>query len=99
MNRYRVGRKLGRTLYVQLGDEASDADVCLGMLDDPDFAAYVAAVLNQYAREQQFDHARTPADRARLDAARGVRVDSRSVVTFREYDTPGDPGRSAAGGT
>jgi hypothetical protein len=53
-NLYRVGRKLGRTLYLQQGREPSDDDVLLGLLDDPAFAAFVADVLSE--NEFEYDH-------------------------------------------
>jgi hypothetical protein len=43
---WRIGRKLGRTLYAMLGDEPSDHDVLLGMVDDPLLAEYIVAVHN-----------------------------------------------------
>lgn len=44
--RWRQGRKLGRTLYAMLGDEPSDNDVLLGMVDDPLLAQYIVAIHN-----------------------------------------------------
>jgi hypothetical protein len=35
---WRVGRKLGRTVYVQVGEEPSDDDVLIGMFDHPALA-------------------------------------------------------------
>lgn len=32
--RLRTGRKVGRTLYIQRGVEASDADTLIGLVDD-----------------------------------------------------------------
>lgn len=43
---YRVGRKLGRTLYWQAGPEASDDDDCIGMLDETYIAKQIAQALN-----------------------------------------------------
>jgi hypothetical protein len=40
--RLRVGRKVGRTLYVQDGAEPSDADRLIGIVDTPDLAAEIA---------------------------------------------------------
>jgi len=36
---WRVGRKLGRTIYAQLYPEPSDDDVLIGMFDSPRLAA------------------------------------------------------------
>ena len=38
---WRVGRKLGRTLYAQIGAVPSDSDILLGMLDDETVAARI----------------------------------------------------------
>lgn len=40
---WRVGRHLGRTVYAMLGDEPSDDDPVLGMLDTPELAAEACA--------------------------------------------------------
>lgn len=40
MSRWRVGRKLGRTLYRD--------DVCVGMVDTPELAAEIVVALNAY---------------------------------------------------
>jgi len=44
--RLRVGRKVGRTLYIQLGEESSDDDELCGMMDSPELAAIVVAAVN-----------------------------------------------------
>lgn len=38
---WRVGRKLGRTIYAQVGDDPDDDDVLLGMMDTAEIAAHV----------------------------------------------------------
>lgn len=43
----RVGRKLGKTLYIQDGNEPSDTDVCIGYLDKSEYAARVVAAVNR----------------------------------------------------
>lgn len=45
--RYRVGRKLRRTLYRQVGPEPADSDQYLGIFDDPALAVLVARLLNE----------------------------------------------------
>lgn len=45
--RYRVGEKLGRTIYWQYGDDPDLADRFLGIFDEADIAAMVVAVLNR----------------------------------------------------
>lgn len=39
--RWRVGPKLGRTVYLQLGDEPGDVDVFLGLMETPELAQQV----------------------------------------------------------
>lgn len=46
---FRVGRKLGRTIYMQRGDEPSDADMFLGIMDSRAMAATIVHVLNTSA--------------------------------------------------
>jgi hypothetical protein len=44
--RLRTGRKVGRTVYRQLGDEPSDADPLVGVMDTPELAARVVEAVN-----------------------------------------------------
>lgn len=44
--RLRVGRKVGRTLYIQSGEEPSDDDQLIGMVDTPELAALIVAAVN-----------------------------------------------------
>lgn len=46
---FRVGRKLGRTIYMQRGEEPSDADMFLGIMDSRAMAATIVHVLNTSA--------------------------------------------------
>lgn len=41
--RWRVGRKVGRTIYAIVGNEPSDADVLIGLLDSRELASLAAA--------------------------------------------------------
>lgn len=43
---FRVGRKLGRTIYMQRGEEPSDADMFLGIMDSRVMAATIVRLLN-----------------------------------------------------
>jgi hypothetical protein len=43
---YRTGRKLGRTVYAQLGREPADSDPFLGLMETPELAGLVVALLN-----------------------------------------------------
>lgn len=43
---WRNGRHVGRTLYVQVGEEPSDADQLIGVMDTPELAAYVVYCVN-----------------------------------------------------
>lgn len=44
---WRVGRKVGRTVYAQTGDTPGDHDVLIGMMDTPELAASVVADHNR----------------------------------------------------
>lgn len=44
--RWRVGRKVGRTIYAMVGDEPSDDDQLIGVMDYPDVAADAVAAHN-----------------------------------------------------
>lgn len=46
---WRTGRRVGRTLYAQLGPEASDADPLIGLMDTPELAAEVVEAHNALA--------------------------------------------------
>lgn len=43
---YRVGRRVGRTIYRQNGVEASDADELIGVMDTPELARLAAAAMS-----------------------------------------------------
>lgn len=45
--RWRVGRKLGRTLYAMLNEEPTDNDILLGMVDDWDVALHIVTEHNK----------------------------------------------------
>jgi hypothetical protein len=44
--RWRVGRHLSRTLYVQVRPEPSDADLFVGIMDSPEAARQVVDAMN-----------------------------------------------------
>jgi hypothetical protein len=44
---WRVGRKLGRTIYAQVGYEPSDDDELLGLMETNEIAEMVVALVNQ----------------------------------------------------
>lgn len=47
--RFRTGRTVGRTIYVQQGDRPeSGRDVCIGMLDSRSLAELAVRALNDY---------------------------------------------------
>lgn len=50
--RWRTGRKVGRTLYAQLGPDPSDGDVLIGVLDHARLATEAADAHNA-AREHR----------------------------------------------
>jgi hypothetical protein len=45
---WRVGRSLGRTLYIQLYDDASKGDLFVGTMDTRELADYVVTAVNRY---------------------------------------------------
>jgi hypothetical protein len=47
---WRVGRKVGRTIYVQVGEEPSDADILIGMMDTRELAAAAVEAHNERLR-------------------------------------------------
>jgi hypothetical protein len=47
MSPWRVGRKVGRTIYAQLGDEPSDDDPLIGVMDAPELAVHICLIHNQ----------------------------------------------------
>ena len=42
----RTGRTLGRTLYMQVGDEPSKDDLPIGMVDTPQMAFLIVSAVN-----------------------------------------------------
>lgn len=52
-DRYRTGRKVGRTIYRVVGDSASDDDVLVGMLDTPELAAEFVDAMNAATNPQE----------------------------------------------
>ncbi len=52
---WRTGRKVGRTLYLQLGSDPSDNDVLIGVMDQPDYAAIVVEAVNEWAADSAAD--------------------------------------------
>jgi hypothetical protein len=45
---WRTGRKLGRTIYEQVGPEPSDDDHLLGLMDSSELAEFVVNAVNAY---------------------------------------------------
>lgn len=43
---WRTGRKVGRTIYLQWGDEPSDNDELIGVMDSPELAERVVMAVN-----------------------------------------------------
>ena len=50
---WRVGRKVGRTIYRQLGDEPSDDDPLIGVMDTAEDAAQVIATMAERSKALQ----------------------------------------------
>ena len=49
---WRVGRKVGRTIYIQEADQPSDEDRLIGLMDTPELAELVVAAVNHIATER-----------------------------------------------
>lgn len=47
-HRWRVGRSLGRTIYCMVGDEDSEEDFLLGLVDDHEIAEHICMVHNEW---------------------------------------------------
>jgi len=52
---FRVGRKLGRTIYRQLGPKPSDDDIFIGICDYAEDAEYIVSLLNLASRKPFVD--------------------------------------------
>jgi hypothetical protein len=48
----RTGRKVGRTIYRQVGREPSDDDILIGIMDTPAYAATVVHAVNNCATDR-----------------------------------------------
>jgi len=48
VNPWRVGRKLGRTLYIQIGTDAGYHDTFIGLMESPALAAEVCKAMNHW---------------------------------------------------
>jgi hypothetical protein len=61
---WRVGRKVGRTIYRQLGDQPSDDDPLIGVMDTPEDAFLVVSAVNGRAEVWDEGYARGVRDEA-----------------------------------
>jgi hypothetical protein len=57
--RWRTGRKVGRTVYVQWGNEPSDADTLIGMMDSVEIAEEAVSAHNERLGESGNREARS----------------------------------------
>ena len=67
---WRTGRKVGRTIYVQNGDDPADGDRLIGMMDTPEMAALACAAVNRLSADVAADIERvanTPCPRCGVD--------------------------------
>lgn len=48
--KFRTGRKVGRTLYVQINDHPDDMDLLIGIVDTTDQANIIVTAVNAVAR-------------------------------------------------
>jgi hypothetical protein len=50
--KWRVGRKVPRNLYLQLGTEPSDSDPDVGRMDTPELAALAVLAVNEHLAQR-----------------------------------------------
>ena len=60
--KWRPGRKLGRTLYLQVGDNPGYDDKLVGMMDTPELANLVIHAVNKHLAEMEHQRAFWPAE-------------------------------------
>lgn len=78
MREWRIGRSIGRTLYIPNGDVPSKLDICIGMVDSPEFARLIVDAINGLRTiDPSFD--------ARVVAAENRRLDELEVPTSFEH--------------
>lgn len=58
-SKWRTGRKVGRTIYRMVGDEPSDEDALIGVMDTPELAAqavqYVNYMVDMFRRAKELE--------------------------------------------
>jgi hypothetical protein len=74
--RWRVGRTLGRTLYIQVGEEPSKEDRCIGLMDTRELAEQVVAAVNGPGAEEE----RLRAELARAEQHRDAATEAHGGV-------------------
>jgi hypothetical protein len=50
---WRTGRKVGRTIYAHVGDEPSDHDLLIGLMDTPELADHAVKAHNAVLKLQE----------------------------------------------
>jgi hypothetical protein len=78
--KFRQGRSVGRTLFLQRGDEPSDADALIGVMDTPDLAKTVVTSVN--GRDRLLDALGAVLNEA--TRARGGRMDSQAMSAYAD---------------
>lgn len=53
---WRVDRRVGRTVYAVVGQEPSDVDILIGVMDTPDLAAAAVVAHNLYYVSTEIQH-------------------------------------------
>jgi hypothetical protein len=56
--KWRVGRKVGRTVYIQTGEEPSNLDILIGMMDSPELAALAVKAVNEHLDRRHAENQR-----------------------------------------
>lgn len=82
----RTGRKVGRTLYIQLGKEPADSDPIVGLVDTPELAALICKAVNAQLDDRPMDP--NPTVRTLID---GVAEDGTEVTLLELFCVSGHP--------
>lgn len=99
----RTGRKVGRTLYRQLGDTPADDDPIIGLVDTPELAARIVAA--EAAEAEAYEHKQARAElnerctqyRMRAEAAEARLVEVEALCAANEGELAGGDGGAFLG--
>lgn len=87
--RWRTGRKVGRTIYAQLGDEPSDADALIGVMDTRELAETAADCVRMYSGPSDMNRLLLFLGRANVGHRFAPLRDDTLPIEMREVVVPG----------